>query len=51
MSINLSTYTHPLFSDVWQIEDFKFNENGSVASKGVTGAFFGCVARKELSLK
>jgi hypothetical protein len=29
---------------VWQIQDFKFNDFGCVASKGVMSAFFGCVA-------
>jgi hypothetical protein len=33
------------FADVWQIKDFKFNEFGSVARKGVRGGFFGCVAK------
>jgi len=36
---------------VWQIKDFKFNETVSVAGKGVTEAFFGCVAVKGLTCK
>jgi hypothetical protein len=34
---------------VWQTKDFKFNEFGSVARKGVTDEFLGCAAIKELS--
>jgi hypothetical protein len=30
---------------VWQIKDFKFNDFGSVAGKGVRSGFFGCVAK------
>ena len=36
---------------MWQIKDFKFNEIVSVAGKGVTEAFFGCVAAKGLTCK
>jgi hypothetical protein len=31
---------------VWQTKDFKSNDFGCVARKGVTGGFFGCVATK-----
>jgi hypothetical protein len=41
--------TPPFFSDVWQRKDFKSNEFGCVAKKGVTGGFLGCVARKGVS--
>ena len=41
--------TPPFFADVWQIKDFKSNDFGCVARKGVMGDFFGCVARKEVS--
>jgi hypothetical protein len=34
---------------VWQTKEFKSNDFGSVAKKGVRGEFFGCVARKRLS--
>ena len=36
------------FADVWQAKDFKSNENGSVAGKGVTGVFCGSVADEGL---
>jgi hypothetical protein len=39
----------PIFSDVWQMQDFKFNVFGCVASKGVMGAFCGCVVMIELA--
>ena len=45
---NKTPTTTPRFSDVWQTKGFKSNEFGSVANKGVTGLFCGCVARKGL---
>jgi hypothetical protein len=43
---------HPRhFLDVWQTKGFKPCVFGSVARKGVTGAFFGCVANTEVSKK
>src|SRR5713226_2682558 len=39
----------PLFLDVWQMQDLESSDFGSVASKGVTGEFLGCVASKRLS--
>jgi hypothetical protein len=33
---------------VWQTKDFKSNDFGTVAKKGVKGGFFGCVAKKRL---
>jgi hypothetical protein len=33
---------------VWQTKDFKSFVFGSVARKGVSGEFFGCVANKEV---
>src|SRR6266705_944023 len=35
--------------NVWQLKDFKSFVCGSVAGKGLTGAYFGCVARKGVS--
>src|SRR5258707_6564598 len=32
--------------NVWQLKDFKSFVCGSLAGKGLTGAFFGCVAGK-----
>jgi len=40
---------HPGGSYVWQTKDFKSNDFGCVASKGVMGEFRGCVATKRLS--
>jgi hypothetical protein len=38
-----------VFSYVWQAKDLKSSVFVSVAMKGVTSAFFGCVAGKGLS--
>jgi hypothetical protein len=35
-------------SQVWQAKYLESGEIGSVASKGVMGGFFGCVANKEV---
>jgi hypothetical protein len=39
----------PSFLDVWQTKDFKSNDFGSVARKGVRESFFGCVANTRVS--
>jgi hypothetical protein len=36
---------------VWQAKDFKSNEFGCVARKGVIGAIFGCVANAGVRIR
>ena len=40
--------TRVRFAYVWQAKDFKSNDFGCVAGKGVTDVFFGCVANEGL---
>jgi hypothetical protein len=46
--VNTFVGTPPCFADVWQAQDFKSNDFGSVAMKGVMEDFFGSVAGKEV---
>jgi hypothetical protein len=41
----------PIFADVWQTKDFKSNDFGCVAKKGVMGEFFASVANKGVTMR